>query len=592
MASPAILYSRRNEDLPALIAEISLEQANEVLVVVPTSSMLFHSALNVKLLKEECVRMGKKLLLSTQDPAGAAFAKNLGIPVQKPTEGEKFFEEWSRAPARDTADSLHPAHRPSADPPVSMHAHTSFLQEQKKHVPGQRRAMDIISPSPVARPAQKAVVRELPQAVEMMPYSAPVVGDKAEDGKESEKETRITYDSDIQQQPLASERTGRFIGIIAGSVVLVLAVAAAVMFVKSAAVVTVLLKEEPLEFEMDVTARTDISAVEVAKAVVPLQRLRVEEATTREFPATGNRDVTNKARGRITVYNTFGVTPQPLMATTRFLSELGKVFRTPKAVVIPGGHMEKGKLTPGKLAIEVVADQAGEAYNIPPSRFSIPGFAGSPRAKAFYGISEELMTGGFMGKTNVVEKKDIEEARATLVPLEKARLEQVLRAKLPSGLAFIDGALQVATESADASPREGEPGSTFALTVRTGAEALLFREQDVLSVVEPGITGHLGSAYTVVPDTRKVSYTIKERDQKLGRMVFTTLVSLRTRPALDAAELSRNLAGKKLSEVKTFFGGETRIEKADLSLRPFWARSLPQDASRIMVKISSTEAEK
>ena len=84
MATPAILYSRRNEDLPALIAEISQQEADEVLVVAPASCMLFHSALNVKLLKEECARMGKKLLLSTQDPVGAAFAKNLGVPVQKP----------------------------------------------------------------------------------------------------------------------------------------------------------------------------------------------------------------------------------------------------------------------------------------------------------------------------------------------------------------------------------------------------------------------------------------------------------------------------------------------------------------------------
>ena len=424
-------------------------------------------------------------------------------------------------------------------------------------------------------------------------------GEDEEYKEEQKKETRAMTRSDAHmqegeegRQPAALRNMGRSAGIVAGVGALVLVFVAAVLFIKPAAVVTVLLKEEPLEFEMDVTARTDIAAVEVAGAIVPLQRLRVEEVTTREFSSTGNRDIANKAHGRITVYNAFGVLPQPLVATTRFLSESGKIFRTPKAVLIPGGRLEEGKLMPGKLAVEVVADQAGEAYNISPSRYSIPGFVGSPRAQAFYGISEESMTGGFVGKTNVVEKKDIEEARATLIPLEKARLEQVLRAKLPSELAFIDGALQVATESADASPGEGEPGSAFTLTVRSSAEALLFREQDVLSAVEPGIAGHLGSSYTVVPDTREVSHTLKERDQKLGRMVFTTLVSLRTRPAIETSELARNLAGKKLDEVKTFFGGETRIEKADLSLRPFWARSLPQDPSRITVKISGSDSEK
>ena len=67
-----------------------------------------------------------------------------------------------------------------------------------------------------------------------------------------------------------------------------------------------------------------------------------------------------------------------------YKSQTPIIFRIPKTVTIPGAKLESGELIPGKLEMEVTADNAGEKYNIEPSDFTIPGFKGSPKFEKFY----------------------------------------------------------------------------------------------------------------------------------------------------------------------------------------------------------------
>ena len=364
----------------------------------------------------------------------------------------------------------------------------------------------------------------------------------------------------------------------------VLVIAATVLvFVKPSATVTIYPKTETVEFEMDMSGRTDISSSNVDKAIIPLERLSVEDTVTKNFPSSGNRDVVSKAHGKITVYNNFSSASQAIVATTRFLSASGKIFRTPVPLIIPGTHVDQGKKVPGSIEVEVIADGAGEAYNILPSRFTIPGFAGTPKEKAFYAVSQSPMTGGFKGQSHVVEQKDIDDAKASIIPSGKTRLEDALRKKFPPDLHFIDGALTVSTSEISTNPAAGEPGDTFTLRVHTVAQALLFREQDVLSILEPNIAAHLASQFVTLPDTRKITYTVKQFDSTVGRLAFTVLVSVKTQVVVGEKELAGKMAGMDIHQTKSFFTQENQIERADLSLWPFWARHLPKDPTRIKV---------
>ena len=85
-------------------------------------------------------------------------------------------------------------------------------------------------------------------------------------------------------------------------------------------------------------------------------------------------EVAQKSKGKITVYNEYGSSPQILIATTRFQSVEGLIFRTLKTISVPGARVENGKTIAGAIDVEVIADKAGQVYNVAPGKFTIPAF--------------------------------------------------------------------------------------------------------------------------------------------------------------------------------------------------------------------------
>ena len=68
----------------------------------------------------------------------------------------------------------------------------------------------------------------------------------------------------------------------------------------------------------------------------------------------GTASKTGKASGTVTLYNKYTV-DQPLIETTRLLSDTGVLFRTQETVTVPAG---------GQVEVPVAADQEGATGNI------------------------------------------------------------------------------------------------------------------------------------------------------------------------------------------------------------------------------------
>ncbi len=139
-------------------------------------------------------------------------------------------------------------------------------------------------------------------------------------------------------------------------------------------------------------------------------------------PSQGTTHAETKASGSITVYNEYSDASVKLIKNTRFQTPDGLVFRTPAEVVVPG---KKGS-APGQVNVMVVADAAGEKYNIAPvSRFTLPGLASSPGMYAkVYAKSTASFSGGFVGDQPAVAPGALETALSAV----RARLEEKARA--------------------------------------------------------------------------------------------------------------------------------------------------------------------
>ncbi|PIU99311.1 hypothetical protein COS59_00465, partial [Candidatus Wolfebacteria bacterium CG03_land_8_20_14_0_80_36_15] len=161
-------------------------------------------------------------------------------------------------------------------------------------------------------------------------------------------------------------------------------------------------KKTSLELIERIEATTNIGSTVISTKQIPAEIFSQRKNNVFSFLATGKKNVERKARGEVTIYNTYSSDDQPLIANTRLLTPDGKVFRLEKLIVVPGAKIIEGKIVSSSVKTSVVADKAGQEYNIGPvSHFTIPGFQGSEKYQSFYAKSDTPMTGGFVGEVAV-----------------------------------------------------------------------------------------------------------------------------------------------------------------------------------------------
>jgi hypothetical protein len=122
--------------------------------------------------------------------------------------------------------------------------------------------------------------------------------------------------------------------------------------------------------------------------------------------SSGQQMANDKASGVIIIYNT-SKSSQKLIASTRFESSNGHIFRISQPITIPAASGP----TPGSVEAAITADKAGPEYNVGLADFTIPGFKGDPKYNQFYGRSKTPIQGGFSGLKNTVADPDLKAAR-------------------------------------------------------------------------------------------------------------------------------------------------------------------------------------
>lgn len=122
---------------------------------------------------------------------------------------------------------------------------------------------------------------------------------------------------------------------------------------------------EKITLKAEITGDTSASQVDPEGAVLPAQIFEKLIEKSKTSQTTGEKEVKDKSRGFINVYNSFSSSKQTLVETTRFVSENGKLFRTVQTVVVPGAKVKDGKIVASYTSVEVVAAEAGEERRNP-----------------------------------------------------------------------------------------------------------------------------------------------------------------------------------------------------------------------------------
>lgn len=302
-----------------------------------------------------------------------------------------------------------------------------------------------------------------------------------------------------------------------------------------------------------------------------------EETIAKEFLATGAKIKNIKAEGTIRVYNNYSSVSQPLVAATRFVSADGKLFRTPERVVVPGS---------GFIDIKVIADQPGSDYNIGPTTFSIPGFAGTPKYTSFYAKSSSSMTGGQISQVKTVTNEDLEKAKKVLQNSAKDAVKTSLENLIPkTEYILLEEAINQEMQDIVFSAKTGQELEKFTGQIEIKSKALAVKKIDLENFAKDFINSKIPQGKKLQNSSLEMLYYPKSIDFNKKKISLDVKLSANIYSIVDENSLKGVLQNKKANQIQNLLGAFPEIERVQVKLSPFWSRSAPKQSERIIIKM-------
>lgn len=439
---------------------------------------------------------------------------------------------------------------------------------QKKEIP---------TPTPTPDPTSTA----LPEKTSFLERS----GSSVISSKSSQGVQNASFKTEIIPRHFSLLRHKNILALCVG---LGITFAAALLLSTVFARVTVTVKPtvESLQIQdTEVFFNASVSEVNVATRTIPAEFLSFDGQVSEDFPATGNDYVNQKATGRVRIYNAFNTTSQALIASTRFVTDSGLLFRLPKSIVIPAAKKDSANIIiPQFIETDLVADQSGEGSNINGEvKLYISGFKGSPKYDGFYGVAQKGFSGGSVGQARVITRDDLTVAQEKVSKKVFDSLKQEMAQKIPAKFRLVDSLSEIAITNIDA-PKEKIKADRFTVTVKAVARVFVFRDGDVTRILhEFLLKGDASKAF--IDASADFHYQIKNAnyDRKIANVNMNG--NIKTKKILLAQDFANLVAGKKEGSLIDALNKRRDIGTFRVAFFPPWLFSAPSDPGRIHIII-------
>ncbi|MHB8710472.1 MAG: hypothetical protein ACYC6X_02915 [Minisyncoccota bacterium] len=308
------------------------------------------------------------------------------------------------------------------------------------------------------------------------------------------------------------------------------------------------------------------------------QIISTQKIATQDVQGSGTKTVHSSASGTITIYNT-QAKAQRLIANTRFASPAGLIFRIHAPITIPSGSSTK----PGSISVTVYADQVGSSYNIDPTSFTIPGFAGTPLANEVYARSSEAMTGGASGNVPVVDAALDAQTRRALIGALSPDLLASIQTKVPPGYVLLHGAATTTFQALQSTP--SSTADKVSVKEQGMITAVVFPNAALAGAIAASIPewGYRGEPLTMASSSDLLLTALRIPDPNTSSFSFALTGTVSLMYSINQSRIAAAVAGKTRSEAEVALTNYPEIKRAIIILRPFWRQTFSQDPSTISV---------
>ncbi|MDE2019249.1 MAG: hypothetical protein KGJ13_02775 [Patescibacteria group bacterium] len=558
------LTAKKDEGLADLIDRVLDEPEKEILLSVPKGSPLGKSARNFNILKNEAELGGKKIMVESSDEGIEALAREAGLAAE-PVHGRPVGMS-DIIPASGREPKPRAAGKKISEPKV-LKLNVTSSEETEVEVEEEE-----VKPDP--KPST-AVERDLEEETEDEERSFFRTAERFFTPRKME---------DIEDEPESGSgrRGGKRWAIVIGVVVVVAVAIYGFTVLFGHADIVINFKKTPWQYQGNFTADKAATAISASSGIIPAQIFSIPKNATQLFPASAKQTVSLKAQGTLTIYNAYSAAPQELIATTRFVTPDGKVFRLVQGVTVPGAVASNGQITPSSITAAVVADKSGPDYNVGPvSKLSIPGFQGTAKYDGFYGALPNGTNGGFVGQKAVPTAADIAAAKTKMTSVLQSSLQTGLANAYPSNFKILDGATNVAVTKLSVNTSTDQNGN-FSVFGEATMQAVGF-DQVAFEAYLLSLAQATESSSTWAAGSPVLNYSNIKADFKNGRISFSVSAQGSLEPAFSPDDFKASIEGMNVNGARTAIAALPQLQDGTISVWPAWLWSIPGNSGKINI---------
>ena len=373
-------------------------------------------------------------------------------------------------------------------------------------------------------------------------------------------------------------KTGNKLLLIIPAFLVVLALGILYVYLfKMSVQATVLVNSKQEQKELEVTFSSSTNADEKTLAFDSIQVLEDGTVSTN---STGKKDVGEKGKGTVTIFNNSDSTVN-FSSGTKITSANNLEFTTDKAVLVASasGDIFSGT-KPGTTSVGVTASEIGQEYNLPSgTKFTI-GSNSDLAAK-----NDNAFSGGTKKSVTVVSVDDLDKLLIDLPKSLEQKARDDLKSKNTRGKTIIQQFASKNVDSKSFSKKEGDQASSVSLKGTVSFIAISYLNSDM----EDLANSLFSTNEKFIPQSLNVEAanikTLKNKDITADLTIKAGIL-----PKVDVEALRKEIAGSSLLKAKNILMSIPQAVNAEISFNPnipFLPKNLPGDYKKIFINVTS-----
>jgi len=552
------IYIDIDDEITAIIDKLGQSEHKIVALVLPKRATVLQSIVNMKLLKRSADAKNKNIVLITSEASLLPIAGAVKVHVAKTMQSKPVIP-----PAPQTLSD-----------DIQADDNEELQQDEDEDEAGLDASQSVGSLA-----AASAVNKDDEETIELdedLEDIDSVKDDSKKSKKKSNKKKIPNFDTFRKRLLIGG-------GIFVGLIVLFF------IFNTILPKAKIVIKSDNISVNTDVpfTANTAFTSFDADAGKVPATKKDVSKTDSTKVPATGQKNIGDKATGTVTLKNCAKVDGAFTIPAGTVLTTGASSFSVNETTLLPSSTFSgTNTCTTAGKTVNVTSTAAGDQYNISGGRtFAVSGVS------SITGVDSSAMSGGTNKLVSVVSDQDVETAKQKIADKSKDSATTDLKQQFSNDdLFLIPESITSSAANVTATPKVGEEASEVTVSSTTVYTGLGVKESYLNTLVENSAKKQIDTTKQAISDNGLSKAIFRLEDKKSATdQRFRVQSTVSTGTQIDQEALKKEIAGKKKGDVQDLIGKLPGVKDVNVSYSPFWVYKTPSNPSKITITIEQAQ---